>query len=393
MVRHDCVEFVARGTDRAVPRSDALVLRVIERLLDGDRSRAIDAIIADGGYNIAMAEWGLDAAATVFDRASVQQFASENGQQLKGSSVALSLAKSVATAPVRSIALPLLRGASAVSVRASRGQRAVARLVSELMVSEGLAVDFDESDRDGESWLNDVLNTGVSTVIAFGGDASVERARSMASERGARCEGHGHGMGAAWVDGVVSDDEVLQIAWDFCAYDGSGCLSPAALWVTGSTGEAVSLGARLARAMERWSAERPRGALSREWVAHERAWRAGAAAAAASFERGSGFSVAVFAQGEGAMVSPIGARNVIVRCAGETGDAAATWIEANARWLTVVACDARASERLKALNLLKFTGRTSALGEMQRPPLDGEADRRAASPEAKSQVQVTAGRE
>ena len=48
------------------------------------------------------------------------------------------------------------------------------------MVGEGLAVDFDESDRDGAQWLGQVLNTGVSTVIAFGGDASVERAKAIA---------------------------------------------------------------------------------------------------------------------------------------------------------------------------------------------------------------------
>ncbi len=352
------------------------ILDAIERLLGAERARAIDAIVADGGYSRAMAEWGLDAAASVFDRESIERTVARMGGGLEGDTVALSLAKSVATAPLRSMALPLLRGARALTVRAPRAQRAFGRIVGEALRAEGLAVEFDESQSDGARWCEAVLNTGASVLVSFGGDAAVERGRALASATGARFEGHGHGAGASWVDGAVSDDDVLQIAWDFCAYDGSGCLSPSVLWVTGSLDEAVAMGARVAQGMARWETERPRGATSREWAAHERSWRAGAAAAATSFEGGRGFCVVVFAPGEGEAVRAIGARNVVVRCAGPSGEGAARWISEHAPWLTTVSGDRSASARVSALGLAAFRGRLAAFGSMQRPPLDGEADPR-----------------
>jgi hypothetical protein len=357
----------------AVERS---VLAAIERLLGAERETAIEAIVADGGYSRAMAEWGLDAAATVFDREAIERTVARTGGALEGETVALSLAKSVATAPLRSMALPLLRGARALKVRAPRAQRAFGRIVGEALRAEGLAVEFDESQQDGARWCASVLNTGASVLVSFGGDAAVERGRALASASGARFEGHGHGAGASWVDGAVSDDAVLQIAWDFCAYDGAGCLSPSVLWVTGALNEAVAMGARVAQAMARWASERPRGATSREWAAHERSWRAGAAAAATSFEGGRAFCVVVFAPGEGEGVSAIGARNVVVRCAGPSGEGAARWVSESARWLTTVSGDEPARARVSALGLAAFRGRLVEFGAMQRPPLDGEADPR-----------------
>lgn len=133
--------------------------------------------------------------------------------------------------------------------------------------------------------------------------------------------------------------------------------------------------------MGRWSSEVARGALGREGIAHERAWRSGAAAAAVSVLRGDGYCVFVFAEGEGERVSSVGARNVIVRCAGAEGASAARWIEEHARWLTVIAVDAASRARLDRVRGAlggSLRARVVCPGEMQCPPFDGEADPRGA---------------
>jgi hypothetical protein len=356
------------------------VAAVLERLQRDERGRALRALIVDGGYSDAMAERGLDAACSVFTRVALDRYVAEHGDELAGQRVALALARSVGTAPIRSIALCFLRGARAVCVRAPRTQRAVAALVVELAANEGFDCALTE-ELDGREWLRATLKSGVDAVIAFGTDAFVNEARATVLESGARFEGSGHGEGVAWVDAAVSDEEVERIAWDFCAYDGVGCLSPSVLWVTGGEREARAVGARLAAAIGRWGRSVARGSLGREGAAHERAWRAGAAAAAVSVERGEGYCVLVFAEGEGDQVPAFGARNVIVRCAGERGDGAARWIAERARWLTVIAVDRRTRARLEGVREragAALRARVVSPGEMQSPPLDGEADPRGA---------------
>lgn len=357
------------------------IAAVLERLQYRERERSLRALIADGGYCDAMAEWALDAACSVCSRDALDRYVAAHGRELAGQRVALALARSVVTAPVRSIALCFLRGGARVSVRAPRSQRAVTALLVEQFEREGFdcAID-DETER--EEWLRSNLKSGVDTVIAFGSDAWVEQARALVAASGARFEGRGHGEGVAWVDSAISDEEIAQIAWDFCAYDGVGCLSPSALWVTGGEREACMVGARIAAAMERWGREVPRGSLGREGAVHERAWRAGAAATAVSVVRGESFCVLVFSEGEGNRVHAFGARNVIVRCAGVDGVKAVQWIEEHARWLTVIAVDRVTRARLEKVRVAlggALQARVVSPGEMQRPPLDGEADPRAAS--------------
>ncbi len=350
------------------------VLRAVERLRTTARDGALDAIIADGRSSRAMAEWGLDAATTVFDPASVAAL----GLSLEGERVAVALAESVATAPVRSMALPLLQGALWIRVRAPRAQRVVAELWGELLRGEGLACEVERAE-DGDLWLDDVLKTGVDRVVAFGGDERVARLRASVSSAGASFVGHGHGAGAAWVGSAPGDDEIEQIAWDFCAYDGVGCLSPEVLWVTGDGGRARLVAERVVGALERWAQRLPRGPRSREEVVAERGWRAATAAAAEWFSGGAWGSVALVSDRAASVVRARGARNVLVRAAGESGESALEWLRASARWLTTVATDRAtrdAVEALRAEESLGFRGRIVAPGEMQRPPLDGEADPR-----------------
>ncbi len=352
------------------------IARAAQWLAGPARARAIEAIERDSGVSRAMAEWGLDASCSVIDTASIEAFRAREGETLAGMNVALGLARSVATAPLRSIAVAFSRGASKVWARAPRAQRAVTALVVEAFAREGFAIEDSDAD-DGESWLRERIEQGAGAAIVFGGDPWIERARAIVGGR-ARFEGHGHGLGASWVAGAVSDAEIEQIAWDFCAYDGDGCLSPQVVWVEG---DADALGERLAEAMASWGERVARGLVSRERAVMERGWRAGAAAAARGFRAGRGWSVAVFGEGTGEGVRAIGGRNVVVR-ASEDGASARGWMEQNARWVTALGVSEGARERVSAWAAERgrasgFRGRVCDVGRAQRPGFDGEADPRA----------------
>lgn len=350
------------------------VLHAFDRLKTVDRARAIAAVIEDSRCDHAMAEWGLDAATSVFDRASVSGIS----RDIDGVRVAVSLAESVATAPLRSMALPFLRGARSVLARAPSAQRAVARLWAELLIESDLDCVCDDV-RDAPQWLDETMRRGVDLVIAFGSDERVERVRSQVSAAGGSFEGYGHGAGVAWIDARASDESLVQTAWDFCAYDGVGCLSPELLWVSGDSAEVLATAERLASAMARWSTTHPRGARSPEERVFERNWRSSTAAAVEWFSRGEWGSVAVVDDRAASLVRPMGARNVLLRAAGDGDTTALDWLRANARWLTTVGVDDATRARVELVRSEQstvFFARIAALGAMQRPPLDGEADPR-----------------
>jgi hypothetical protein len=251
---------------------------------------------------------------------------------------------------------------------------------SAVLSDEGLACQWDD-DEDGDRWLERVLKIGVDTVVAFGSDARVEHIRAEVSVAGARLQGYGHGAGAAWISSAASDEDIEQIAWDFCAYDGVGCLSPEVLWVSGDRDATLATAERLASAMARWATSHPRGARSREELVFERSWRASTAAASEWFSRGDWGSVALLGESATSVVRAMGARNVLVRLAGEDDANARDWFRAHAWELTTVATDEGTRptiERLAADEHLGFCARFVVPGAMQRPPLDGEADPRSA---------------
>ncbi len=153
-----------------------------------------------------MAAWGLDVALSVFDRDAIASLA----HVCEGERVAVALAESVPTAPLRSIVLPLLQGARSVRVRAPRAQRAVASLWSAVLADEGLACQWD--DEDGDRWLERVLKIGVATVVAFGSDARVERVRAELSVAGARVGADDGGDRR----GDAPDDRAARRRWFPC---------------------------------------------------------------------------------------------------------------------------------------------------------------------------------
>lgn len=338
------------------------VFDAVRALQTALRGPMIEAIVADGGYSRAMAEWALDAACEPFAERAIAM------PPLSGR-VALGLARSVASAPVRSIALCFLRGSARVDVRAPRSQRAVTALVGEALRARGLGCSVSNQD-DSSQWMSDHLNHGVDHVLLFGGDDWIAQGAERARARGIAFEGRGHGLGCAWVDAArMSDAEVRALAWDFAAYDGEGCLSPQCVLCEPGPA-AAALGERLARALAEIEARVGRGAIGRERLVFERGWRAGAAAAAQWFAAERGWSVSVIdAQDE--RVSAIGGRNVLVRAGDERA-----WLAQSARWLTTVGLDAARSGEIQTLRATGVSGRLCALGAMQSPPLDGEADPR-----------------
>lgn len=339
------------------------VIDAVRSLQGARREAALAAIVADGGYSGAMAEWALDAACAPFAERAIAM------GPLAGR-VALGLARSVATAPIRSIALCFLRGATGVDVRAPRSQRAVTAVVGEALRACGVDCHVSIQD-DSQRWMSDHLNMGVDQLLLFGGDEWIAEGALRARERGVSFEGRGHGLGCAWVDAeTISDDEVRSLAWDFAAYDGEGCLSPQCV-LCEPGGAALELAARIARELAVIETRVSRGAIGRERLVFERGWRAGAAAAAQWFDAARPWSVSVI-DALDERVAAIGGRNVLVRA----GDARG-WIAQHARWLTTVGLDAKRAGDAAALHEMGVGGRLCVLGAMQSPPLDGEADPRA----------------
>src|SRR4051812_12695511 len=89
---------------------------------------AIADLCADGAISREMAAWALRSCTARFDARSLGALGAH--RDLEGQRTAIVLAHSVATGPLRAIAMPLLRGASHVLVRPARGQTRFAQRVA-----------------------------------------------------------------------------------------------------------------------------------------------------------------------------------------------------------------------------------------------------------------------
>jgi hypothetical protein len=355
-----------------------VVARVVRALAAQEAART--AIVEDTGVSLAMATWALDAAAVAMDERSIADFHAVHGGSFTDGEVAIGLARSVGTAPLRSIAVALLRGASRVRVRCAGGRGAFALCVADAFGRAGFAVRIDRVP-EAERWLQTCCDEGVCAVVAFGSDARVARARAVVSRSpGVQFEGYAHGVGASWCDPAAVNDEALEaIAWDFCAFDGHGCLSPAVLWVSGGDAQVDAFAGRLATAMARWSERIARGAVDRDARVIERQWRAEAAAASRWCASGRDWSVTVLDPGRGLGIEGIGGRNALLRAWGD-GEEGRAWVRARLQWLSVVAGPPGEEDRW-VQDALPEAGshgaRRARWGRMQEPPFDGEADGRA----------------
>jgi hypothetical protein len=266
-------------------------------------------------------------------------------------SVHVVLSASVFVAPLRAIALALA-ATSRVTVKPSRREPHFARaLVCELADPRvSLAPDLQPEDvPEGE-------------IHVYGRNDTIARVRERARE-GVTVRGHGAGMGIALVTKDLAS-AAHALASDIVPFEQRGCLSPKVVFVVGSDG--TDFARLLFDALEERAKTIPRGALD-PGERQDLAWWAGAMEYAGVLHRGASCAVGVLAD---AMVPPSG-RHVQVRPLATAEDLPKA-LGRDARFVVAVGSD--------ALDVARGVGpahaRVSALGMMQRPPLDGPVDRR-----------------
>jgi Acyl-CoA reductase (LuxC) len=325
-----------------------------------DDVRRAAAAIADPSSNVgravreaAVRECGLSP--EMADRVFVLSCARYSDEPLRalvssaraGERVAVTLAATVAVAPLRAIALPWLAGASRVDVRGSSKQRGLVDATVRAFGADAISV-VDAPDVEAD------------TLIAYGRDETLARFADTTSA--ARFEGYGHGFGVAY----VSDEghPVEGTALDVALHDQRGCLSPQIVFVRG---DATAFARALHEALSAIEAILPRGALDVGEGAAVMQWQGAAAVRCAWSRRGRSHFVG--AVDEPAWVPSPGMRNVLV-CRVSGVDEARALLGDEQRFLTCVGVTGSG-------DAWRATGaRVVPAGTMQDPELDGPEDPR-----------------
>ena len=262
------------------------------------------------------------------------------------------LSGNVFVAPLRAIALGLA-ASSEVHVRASRRDPALAEALHELL--PGLfRFESELMPRSGDDYF------------AYGADETLTELRE-ALPRGVRFHAHGSGFGAVVLDAPAQTPlDARAVALDTALFDQRGCLSPRVVCVVGDEADARQVARWLAAELAALEREVPRGPRSELEAAAERRERDAAAYAFELFEAGSSW----LSLSSGFVLPP--AR----RCLHVTfTDEPLALLEPFSAQLTCIGTN---SELYRVQLSRHFEhARVVALGEMQRPPLDGPVDRRA----------------
>jgi hypothetical protein len=268
------------------------------------------------------------------------------------------LSANVFVAPLRAMAIALA-AAARVTVRPSPRDPVLARALAGAMADARLTI-TDERD---------VASVEEGQVHVYGRDATIAAVRARV-RAGVRVVGHGAGMGIAVVTEAAALDAAAGVlAWDVVAFDQRGCLSPRIAFVVGDDARAGAF----AEALDAHLADRdgavPRGALLPEESAEAARWRDVVAFAGPSWSAPS-HAVALSTAGSPLQVPPPG-RHVLVASV-PSRDAFAAALAPLARFVVAVGTDDAAT----VAGSVPVHARVSALGAMQRPPLDGPVDRR-----------------
>ncbi|MEZ4411231.1 MAG: acyl-CoA reductase [Polyangiales bacterium] len=176
------------------------------------RARALAAVAADGALSEAMARRVLDLTVA---RYTPDALASLRTDRFADRAVRVVLASSVAVAPLRAIALPLLYGARSLRVKPSSRQPRFASLLVEALATHDVDVALDEG-------------APADVVVAYGGDETLTAMRDALPE-GVVFYGYGHGYGASVVT-EPSEDAARAVALDVALHDQRGCLRSRCWW-------------------------------------------------------------------------------------------------------------------------------------------------------------------
>jgi hypothetical protein len=261
------------------------------------------------------------------------------------------LSSNVFVAALRAIAIGLAASAS-VRVRASRRDPALAEALHAL-VPDSFELRSTLSPASGEHFW------------AYGTDATLSELRATLP-RGVWLHAHGAGFAAVVVDARAwSPPDARAIALDTALFDQQGCLSPRVVCVLGSPDQARIVAHAIASELSTLEQELPHGPQTPAERAAARRDRDAAAYAFELFDAGHGW---VSCASE--LVIPPSGRNLHIIDTKAPATALAPFVA----HLTCISANTRAlREELRS----HFAGaRLVALGELQRPPLDGPVDRR-----------------
>jgi hypothetical protein len=284
------------------------------------------------------------------------------------------LAANVCTAALRAIACAVA-SAPHVTVRPSRRDPVLA----ETLVAE-LGFDSLFQEAGGSVELAPALGVRPGDLVhAYGSDETLAvLADSLPA--GARLMRHGTGIGVAVVDAGAPIERAAQaIARDVVPFDQRGCLSPRFVLVEGDSRRASQLAAALHVELALWGARVPRGPLGADARAEQSAFCA-IARALGPIWQGEQHLVTLDPTPSALELAPAARVVPVVPC---TRAEVARLLEPWARFVAAVGAGLDASRAPSALgetvHALAPWARRSALGQMQRPPLDGPVDLRAAA--------------
>ncbi|EYF02336.1 acyl-CoA reductase [Chondromyces apiculatus] len=275
------------------------------------------------------------------------------------------LSANVCTAALRALAVATAT-APRVSARPSRRDPVVAELVARALL--------DDARFQGSI---EIVQTPAlpglpgDELHVYGTDATVALLAEKAGP-GVVVRGHGTGMGIAVVDAAADVAEAARaIADDVVPFDQRGCLSPRVVLVEGPSLRAESLARALHQELDRAGGKVPRGPLDDATRSEISLYRATIETIGTWWE-GCHHGVGLDPDPRALMLPPP-ARvvHVVPSLAERIGDLLKPWMAL----ISAVGGDGDGHLLEAVLHQLPHA-RRSALGQMQRPPLDGPVDLR-----------------
>lgn len=324
------------------------VLRAAEALASAPHPigrLAREAAIRECSLSHAMADHVFALSCARYTRGAVESLVSDERNGMK---VAVSLAATVAVAPLRAIALPWLAGAERVEVRGSSRQSALVEAIAHAFGRDEIA-------------MCETLPADADLVVAYGSDETVD-ALACSLPSSTRFEGYGHGFGVAWIE---RDEDPTAVALDVALHDQRGCLSPLAVFVRG---DARAFARALHEALGRLEETLPRGRVDAGEAAAAMQWQGAAAARCVWSRRGKTHFVGALE--DAAFIASPGLRNVLVCEARDASHVMSLLGDEGAHLTCVGATDADLAWPLAGVRVVRA-------GTMQDPALDGPEDRRA----------------
>ena len=197
----------------------------LRRLLD---QSTISAISASSGLSPEMVQWATQTSINAVNSDSITHFKqiSEQAPPLVDV-LGVVLASNVFSAAVRAIIPALLMGVNVIVKASSRDDAFPFALKSALPepLQDRVAVfSFDRQDGDSLEAFIDATDA----LHVYGSDETTAHFASLGAKT--PITQHGHGIGAVYCTGALSEEASNNIALDIAAYDQRGCLSPQVIW-------------------------------------------------------------------------------------------------------------------------------------------------------------------